>query len=157
MILAIVQARMSSSRLPGKVMKPILGRAMVAHQMDRLGRCTSVDRLVLATSREASDEPLEALVVSNPVLPELQSGWWDITVALTVAGSGTPAELELRFKDRPDVPAELWTEVGPRRQRIRWHERLLISRGQVAQLEVRASGPLRMVEPPGRIDARLIV
>lgn len=61
MILAIVQARMSSSRLPGKVLKPILGRAMVARQMDRLALCKSIDRLVLATSREPSDDPLAAI------------------------------------------------------------------------------------------------
>ena len=67
MILAVVQARMSSSRLPGKVMKPILGRPMVARQMDRLARCTLIDKLVLATSREASDDPLEALAT--------QEGW----------------------------------------------------------------------------------
>ena len=61
MILAIVQARMSSSRLPGKVMKPILGRPMVARQIDRLARCHRIDRLVLATSSEPSDDPLAEL------------------------------------------------------------------------------------------------
>jgi spore coat polysaccharide biosynthesis protein SpsF len=61
MILAILQARMSSSRLPGKVMRLIQGRPMVAHQMERLQRSRRIDRLVLATSREPSDDPLAAL------------------------------------------------------------------------------------------------
>ena len=58
MILAILQARMSSSRLPGKVMKPVLGRPMIAHQMQRIARARRLDRVVLATSREPSDDSI---------------------------------------------------------------------------------------------------
>lgn len=58
MAVAILQARMSSSRLPGKVMKPILGAPMIARQLERLRRCETLDRLVVATSEEASDDAL---------------------------------------------------------------------------------------------------
>jgi spore coat polysaccharide biosynthesis protein SpsF len=58
MIVAIVQARMSSSRLPGKVVMPILGKPMLALQIERLRRCTRIDRLVVATSRRADDDPI---------------------------------------------------------------------------------------------------
>jgi spore coat polysaccharide biosynthesis protein SpsF len=58
MNLAILQARMSSSRLPGKVLKPILGRPMVLRQIDRIRLAKRMDRLVLATSTDASDDPL---------------------------------------------------------------------------------------------------
>lgn len=58
MILAILQARLSSSRLPGKVLAPILGRPMIGHQIERASRARLVDRLVVATSVEASDDPL---------------------------------------------------------------------------------------------------
>ena len=58
MILAILQARASSRRLPGKVLKPILGQPMLARQIERLLRCRRIDKLVLATSMEASDEPV---------------------------------------------------------------------------------------------------
>lgn len=61
MILAILQARVSSSRLPGKVLKQILGRPMLERQIERLRRVTAVDQLVIATSSEASDDPLEKL------------------------------------------------------------------------------------------------
>jgi spore coat polysaccharide biosynthesis protein SpsF len=60
MILAILQARMSSSRLPGKVLKPILGRPMIGRHIDRIRRARMIDRLVLATSSEPSDDPLAA-------------------------------------------------------------------------------------------------
>lgn len=60
--LAIVQARTSSSRLPGKVLLPIGGRAMVLHQLQRLRRCRRLDRLVVATSIHSSDDTLADVV-----------------------------------------------------------------------------------------------
>ena len=49
---------MTSSRLPGKVMAPVLGQPMIARQVERLRRSQRLDHLVLATSLEASDDPL---------------------------------------------------------------------------------------------------
>lgn len=60
-VLCILQARMSSTRLPGKVLKPILGQPMLALQIERIRRAQGIDALVVATSEEASDEPIEAL------------------------------------------------------------------------------------------------
>lgn len=60
-ILAILQARVSSSRLPGKVMKPILGQPMLARQIERLARCRGFERLIVATSEDASDDAIERL------------------------------------------------------------------------------------------------
>lgn len=56
--IAILQARMSSSRLPGKVLRPILGKPMLSHQVARIKHATSIDQLIVATSKEASDLPL---------------------------------------------------------------------------------------------------
>lgn len=61
MIVAIVQARMTSSRLPGKVLKPILGRPMLELQIERLRRAHRIDRIVVATSTDASDGPIATL------------------------------------------------------------------------------------------------
>jgi spore coat polysaccharide biosynthesis protein SpsF len=60
-VLAILQARVSSSRLAGKVLKPILDRPMLQHQIDRIRRAESLDALVVATSVDASDDPVAAL------------------------------------------------------------------------------------------------
>lgn len=60
MATAILQARMSSTRLPGKVMKPLAGRPMVERQLERLRRCDELQRIVVATSDDASDDPLAA-------------------------------------------------------------------------------------------------
>lgn len=61
MILAILQARTGSTRLPGKVLKPILGRPMLYRQLERVQRAKSLGGLVVATSSHPSDDPLEAL------------------------------------------------------------------------------------------------
>ncbi len=60
MNLAILQARMMSSRLPGKVMAPVLGEPMIGRQVERLRRSSRIDELMVATSDDASDDPLAA-------------------------------------------------------------------------------------------------
>jgi spore coat polysaccharide biosynthesis protein SpsF len=59
-ILAILQARLSSTRLPRKVLKPILGEPMIVRQIERIRRSALIDRLVVATSTDASDDSLVA-------------------------------------------------------------------------------------------------
>ena len=61
MILAILQARTSSTRLPGKVLLPILGRPMILLQAERIRRSRRIDKLVIATSRESTDDQLTAI------------------------------------------------------------------------------------------------
>lgn len=61
MILAILQARVTSSRLPGKVMLPLLGQPMLARQLERVRRATLIDQLMVATSVDGSDDPLALL------------------------------------------------------------------------------------------------
>jgi spore coat polysaccharide biosynthesis protein SpsF len=58
--LAILQARMTSSRLPGKVMAPVLGEPMIGRQVERLRRSNRIDELMVATSTDPSDDPLAA-------------------------------------------------------------------------------------------------
>jgi spore coat polysaccharide biosynthesis protein SpsF len=56
-----LQARTSSSRLPGKVLKPILGAPMLARQVERIRRSRRVDALAVATSSERSDDAVAQL------------------------------------------------------------------------------------------------
>ena len=69
MILAIVQARMSSTRLPGKVMAPILGEPMIAKQLERVRRARTLTKAVVATSTDCSDEPLASYLTSKGQAP----------------------------------------------------------------------------------------
>lgn len=57
-VLGVLQARVSSSRLPGKVLRPLLGQPMIARQIERLHRARTLDALVLATSTDPSDDAL---------------------------------------------------------------------------------------------------
>jgi len=59
--LAIVQARMTSTRLPGKVLKTILGRPMLSLQLERMRRSRRLDGIVVATTTNAADEPIVVL------------------------------------------------------------------------------------------------
>jgi spore coat polysaccharide biosynthesis protein SpsF len=56
--LAIVQARMGSSRLPGKVLADLEGQAMILRQLERVKRSALIDQIVVATSDDASDDGL---------------------------------------------------------------------------------------------------
>jgi spore coat polysaccharide biosynthesis protein SpsF (cytidylyltransferase family) len=60
-IRALVQARMSSARLPGKVLRVVAGKPLLAYVLERLQRCPALDGLVVATSSEASDDGVAAL------------------------------------------------------------------------------------------------
>jgi spore coat polysaccharide biosynthesis protein SpsF (cytidylyltransferase family) len=59
-MLILIQARMSSGRLPGKVLRPLAGRPMLAWLIERLGHARSVDVPVVATSQKPDDDPIDA-------------------------------------------------------------------------------------------------
>jgi len=58
---AIVEARMQSTRLPGKNLRRILGRPMLEHLLERLGRAQSLDSIIVAASAAEADGEIEAL------------------------------------------------------------------------------------------------
>ncbi|MBO6899849.1 MAG: glycosyltransferase family protein [Rhizobiaceae bacterium] len=64
MIAAVLQARASSRRLPGKVLKPILGKPMLQHQIERILRANLPEKLVLATSVNREDDAVANIGVA---------------------------------------------------------------------------------------------
>lgn len=64
-VVAIIQARMSSSRLPGKVFLNLAGQPIVEHVLKRVSLSSLVDRTVLATSVDATDDILARWVINN--------------------------------------------------------------------------------------------
>jgi spore coat polysaccharide biosynthesis protein SpsF len=64
---AIIQARMGSTRLRGKVLKEIAGEPMLARVVERTRRATMLDEVVVATTELADDDAIEQLCV--------QRGW----------------------------------------------------------------------------------
>jgi len=59
---AIVQARMGSTRFPNKVMQPICGTPMIGHLLERLSQARRINQIVLATSSDPRNEPLAQYV-----------------------------------------------------------------------------------------------
>jgi spore coat polysaccharide biosynthesis protein SpsF len=58
---AIVQARATSRRLPGKVLLPVEGKPMLVRQLERVCRAESLDEVVVATSTDSTDDDIEAV------------------------------------------------------------------------------------------------
>ncbi len=54
--IAIVQARMGSTRLPEKVLLPLAGKPVLGHVIERLGFCSTLDGVVVATTVEDGDD-----------------------------------------------------------------------------------------------------
>ncbi|HLC02289.1 MAG TPA: glycosyltransferase family protein [Anaerolineales bacterium] len=60
-VVAIIQARMASTRLPGKVLEDIHGLPMLARVVERARRAQTLDRIVVATTTDPSDQPVADL------------------------------------------------------------------------------------------------
>ena len=58
---AIIEARMTSSRLPGKVLMPVSGKPLLQILIERLRRCQSLDGILVATTSNPTDDPIEEL------------------------------------------------------------------------------------------------
>lgn len=57
-VAAVIQARLGSSRLPGKVLIPVAGKPVLTHIIERLRRCRTVNLIAIATSELPGDDPL---------------------------------------------------------------------------------------------------
>ena len=66
-IFAIIQARMSSTRLPGKVLKELSGRPILYHIIQRIKSVKDIDQVIIATSQKQSDDPIERFANAQSV------------------------------------------------------------------------------------------
>lgn len=67
MIVAIIQARMGSTRLPGKVLKELNKVPLLKLQIDRVRAARKVDKIVVATTIESSDDRIEQFCIDNKI------------------------------------------------------------------------------------------
>lgn len=61
MIMAFIQARTSSTRFPGKVLRPISGKAMLELEIERIRACQTIDRVIIVTSVSPEDQQIVEL------------------------------------------------------------------------------------------------
>ena len=62
---AIIQARVTSSRLPGKVLIDIAGDPALVHVVERTSRASTVDEVIVATTGDPTDDPIASLCVER--------------------------------------------------------------------------------------------
>jgi len=75
MNLVIIQARMGSTRLPGKVLKTIKGHTLLELQQMRIREAKRVDRIVIATTTNPEDDAIEAFCRDKGILCSRGSDW----------------------------------------------------------------------------------
>ena len=107
----IVQARMTSTRLPGKVLMPILERPMLAWQLDRLRRIRDDVRVAVATTREHTDDPIVALC-SDMDVPVVRGPDFDVLSRYRSAAEQLDADPVIRItSDCPLIDPEVTRAV----------------------------------------------
>lgn len=97
----ILQARMTSTRLPGKVLMELCGRPMLAQQLRRLKECRLVDRIVVATTVNGTDDGVVALARQEGV------DWFrgsEADVLSRFAGAARQAQADLVVRVTGDCP-----------------------------------------------------
>jgi len=61
----IIQARLGSSRLPGKVMSDIDGQPLIIRQLRRLRHISKINKIIVATSSDPTDDKIEEVCKLN--------------------------------------------------------------------------------------------
>lgn len=110
-VVAIVQARMGSTRLPNKVMKLINGVPMIELLLARLSKAKEVDEIVVATSEDSKNDPLMAHVSGLGYLC-VQGSEDDVLARYALAAKVSKADVAIRITgDCPLVDPVLVDEV----------------------------------------------
>lgn len=111
MILAIVQARMGSTRLPGKVLKDIVGKSMLWHLVNRLKHATLVDKIIIATTTLKEDDQLEDFA-RGAALPYYRGDAEDVLARYYDAATQFKAEVIVRIcSDNPLIDPQITDRI----------------------------------------------
>jgi len=107
----VIQARMGSSRLPGKVLLPLAGAPMLQRLIERVTRARSLDAVVVATSVEPSDDAIMQLCQVLGVTCHRGSETDVFTRVLDAAARCTSDIVVRMTGDNPFLPPELIDEA----------------------------------------------
>jgi spore coat polysaccharide biosynthesis protein SpsF len=66
-IVAIIQARMGSTRLPNKTLELIEGKPLLQHVIERIKECKNINKIVIATTKEPNDDQIEIFAKQNNI------------------------------------------------------------------------------------------
>jgi len=134
-IVATIQVRMSSSRLPGKALCNVCGRTILGHVVDRLRQCKTIDGLWIATSTDRADEAIAAFAkreginlyrgsledVAGRLLNAAQAAAADALVRINadsplIDPAIVDRAVTLYRKERPDLVSNVLRHTFPRGQ-----------------------------------------
>lgn len=93
---AFIQARMSSSRFPGKVLEPLAGLPMIVFMARRAQRARTLDQVAVVTSNDPSDDALAA-AVEHAALPLFRGSLDDVLARYAAAGQRFDADTVVRL------------------------------------------------------------
>ena len=106
-VVAVIQARMNSTRLPGKIMLPLAGAPMLQRLVERVGKAKTVDALVVATTGTSADDPVVDLCSEMGVACHRGSEA-DVLGRMLYAATPFGADIMVRLTaDNPMVGADL--------------------------------------------------
>lgn len=92
----ISQARMTSTRLPGKVLRTVLGKSLLEYQIERVRRARRISKLVIATTTNSQDEPIVALC-ENLKVSCFRGSELDVLSRYHGASQGNPSRHVIRI------------------------------------------------------------
>src|SRR6185503_3906685 len=95
-VIAIIQGRMSSSRLPGKILADIAGQPMLQHVFIRTSRAATVTETVFATTTDPSDDPV-AEYCDFSGIPFTRGSLFDVLDRYYQAAKGAKADVVVRI------------------------------------------------------------
>lgn len=153
-VMMVVQARFSSRRLPGKVLRPMAGKPMLAWLIERLQRVHGTEGIVVATSMGADDDAV-AQFAAGLGMPCFRGPLDDVLgrfvgtvrqfrldAAVRISGDSPlldPALVErgirLFREERPDLATNVWPRTYPKGQSVE-----IVSREALERADAEASG-----------------
>ncbi len=110
-IVAIIQGRMSSSRLPGKILADIAGQPMLTRVFTRTSRAKTLDEVIFATTTDPSDDPV-AEYCDFSGIPFTRGSLFDVLHRYYQAASQAKADVVVRITaDCPVIDPDLIDDV----------------------------------------------
>src|ERR1700750_3327786 len=104
-IVAVIQARMGSTRLPGKVLKPIAGKPLLWHIVHRLRASRLIEDIAIATTTNPADEAIVEFAAAEGVTV-LRGPEDDVLARFAMAAEAMDADVIVRVSsDAPFIDA----------------------------------------------------
>jgi spore coat polysaccharide biosynthesis protein SpsF len=111
LVVASIEARMTSTRLPGKVLMPCLGRPMLELMVERVKRSRYIDTIVVATTVNATDDPI-VLLARQLGIQFYRGSEFDVVGRVTAAMQAAKADIIVQLTaDCPLIDPDIIDQI----------------------------------------------